>query len=108
MPALIVAKKIMKRDTLCEAIAARRLVEFRYDGMTRVVEPYTVGILTTGNVALSAWHVRGFSESRAVPKWRLYTLEKMGVITILNEEFEGPRRGYNPRDSRMDRIYCTF
>jgi predicted DNA-binding transcriptional regulator YafY len=98
----------MKRDTLCEAIAARRLIEFRYDGMVRVVEPYTVGILTTGNVALSAWHVRGFSESRAVPKWRLYTLDKMGSITVLDEVFEGPRRGYNPRDSRMKRIYCTF
>ena len=98
----------MKRDTLCKAITARRLIEFRYDGMVRVVEPYAVGILTTDNVALSAWHVRGFTESRAIPKWRLYKLDKMGIITILDEVFEGPRRGYNPRDSRMKRIYCTF
>ena len=98
----------MKKDTLCEAIATRRLVEFRYDGMTRVVEPYTVGVLSTGNTALSAWHVRGFSESRHVPKWRLFTLENMGSVTILEEVFVGPHSGYNPRDSRMKRIYCTY
>jgi len=76
--------------------------------MTRVVEPYLVGELTTGNISLSAWHVRGFSASRNQPAWRLYNFDKMGPVTILDETFTGPRPEYNRDDSRMVRIFCAY
>lgn len=98
----------MKKQILCEAIRTRRLVSFLYDGMVRVVEPYLVGELSTGNIALSAWHVSGFSKSRNIPDWRLYTLDKIGVVSVLEESFDGPRPGYNRNDSRMERVFCAY
>lgn len=49
----------MKTMQLIEAIHQKKIVEFRYEGRTRVVEPHTVGVLTTGRPGLRAYQVGG-------------------------------------------------
>ncbi len=96
------------RNKICIAINSYKLLEFYYNGYCRVVEPFTFGISTKGNDVLSAFQVRGESESDNRPMWRLFDLEKIENIQILDEKFSGYREGYRKGDSRMNRIYCEI
>jgi hypothetical protein len=94
------------RGMICDAIAAKRLLAFRYEGHERVVEPHLCGHNTAGHDALLAWFVRGYSESGAGPGWRTYLLSLMRSIRQLEETFERAREGYNPTDGSMPLVYC--
>jgi hypothetical protein len=99
---------MMLRELICQAISERRLIRFDYKGEERIVEPHLLGERTSGNEALSAWQVGGFSESNSQPPWRSYLLDKMAQLVILEQQFDGPRPGYNPHDSTMSRIFCRL
>jgi hypothetical protein len=93
---------------ICDAIRARRLLRFFYDGYERVVEPHVYGMNAAGREALSAWLVGGWSKSDPEPGWRMYLLGEMRDVAALAEGFEGARPGYNPEDSRMAEVYCRL
>jgi hypothetical protein len=94
--------------TICQAITEKRLLQFRYNGHTRVVEPHLVGLNLDDHKALSAFLVRGHTNSAKQPYWRSYLLSKIRELIVLDETFFEPRRGYNPRDPHMKRIYCRL
>jgi len=94
------------RHMICDAITAKRLLVFKYEGYERVVEPHRCGHNTAGHDALLAWFVRGYSESAARPGWRTYLLSQMRSIRQLEGTFERARRGYNPTDGSMPLVYC--
>jgi len=96
------------KDIICGAISKKQLLQFLYDGRTRVVEPHLLGYDKAEHVVLCAYLVRGFTQSQQQPYWRTYFLSEMKLITILDETFPGPRRGYNPNDGRMLEIYCRL
>jgi hypothetical protein len=96
------------KDIICEAISKKRLLQFRYDRYSRVVEPHLVGYDTAEHDILCAYLVRGFTQSQQEPYWRTYLTTEMKLLQILDEGFPGPRRGYNPNDKRMQRIYCRL
>lgn len=95
-----------KVEIINKAIRNKKLISFWYDGGLRIVEPFLTGIhYTTGNISLRAWWVKGFSKSNKVnPNWRLFTIENMIQVQILDESFLGRRQYYNPRDTQMSRI----
>jgi predicted DNA-binding transcriptional regulator YafY len=72
------------RDTLCDAITERQVVEFSYDGQPRRVEPHRVGRTTAGNDVLSGYQVGGRSNSGTVLDWRLFELRKIGSVVSLD------------------------
>jgi len=96
------------KNVICKAIENKNLLEFNYKGYYRVVEPFTFGINTKDNEVLSAFQVKGESESGNRPMWRLFDLEKIENMRVLSENFSGHRDGYKKNDSRMDRIYCEI
>lgn len=98
----------MLKQLICEAIAKKRLLQFRYRDLVRVVEPHLLGRDTADNDALSAYLVRGYTKTSRKPYWRLYLLSDMHVVSLLDECFPGPRKGYNPRDKHMTKIYCRL
>jgi len=93
---------------ICDAIRARRLLRFVYDGYERVVEPHLYGINTAGHEALSGYLVGGWSSSEGGPGWRTYLTDKMHDTAALAEPFTKTRPEYNPDDSRMTRVYCRI
>ena len=93
---------------ICEAIAKRKLLQFSYDDLTRIVEPHLFGRKTSGNDVLLAWLVEGYTESDREPFWRNYAVENMDFLIMLDETFEGTRVGYNPDDKTMEEIYCRL
>lgn len=94
----------MRTEKLAEAIHQKKVVEFRYEGRTRVVEPHAVGVMTTGRPGLRAYQVGGYSESGTQPPWRLYRVDKMGGLVVTSKTFPGPRDGYR----RGDPIFASI
>ena len=95
-------------DQIISAIRERKVISILYKGHERVVEPHLVGRKTSGNVALSAWQIRGFSESNSQPPWRNYLIKDIREVKVLDEDFNGPRPGYNPNDSTMIEIFAKL
>jgi hypothetical protein len=96
------------KDRICEAIALKKRIQFRYEERIRVVEPHLLGRNAAEHDALSGYLARGYSESDHKPYWRLYLLRGIEQLVILDETFPGPRKGYNPKDKRMVKIYCRL
>jgi hypothetical protein len=99
---------MIAKDLICEAIRSKRLLQFSYGNYARVVEPHILGRDSAGHDVLSAYLVRGYSESRKQPYWRSYLLNDLKLLTILEETFARPRKGYNPKDPRMLKVYCSL
>ena len=93
---------------ICDAIRARRLLRFVYDGYERVVEPHVYGVNSAGREALSAWLVSGWSKSDPDPGWRMYLVTEMRDVAATAEAYAGTRPGYNPDDGRMAEVYCRL
>ena len=91
---------------ICNAIEARRLVRFVYDGYERVVEPHLYGINQANHEMLSGYLVAGWSASKPEPGWRNYLIADMADIHVLGTPFVGPRAGYNPNDVHIRQIFC--
>ena len=96
------------RDTICEAISAKRLIRFWYPGSRpsyRTVEPHLLGVDEAGDdVTLSAFQVEGGSGNA----WRDFHVSKITQLTVLEQTFSAPRQGYNARDTTMSRIICRI
>jgi hypothetical protein len=103
-------------DTLKSAIKGENLIEFKYSGEHRIVEPYLIGELYSikqnfeeeGTFALRAWFVEGYT-SQPVDKivgdrWRKYELKKIMELVILTKTNNKIRPLYNPNDKYFKRI----
>ena len=97
-----------RNKTIVKAINTKRVIGFYYNGGYRTAEPFCYGISRKGNDLLRAFQTGGYSESGEPVNWKLFTVEKMSNITIIDEEFSGDRSDYNPNDSAMEDIYCCI
>lgn len=91
-------------DVLCQAIKARAMVRFRYRSRWRTAEPHIVGYDHEGAALLSAWQLGGGSGTG----FRSFRLDMLTEIAIVPQTFEGPRKGYNPRDPHLARVLCRL
>lgn len=95
-------------EIICDAIRARKLLMFGYADLLRVVEPHAYGLSGADRELLSGWLWPGHSRSDPKGGWRNYLVEQIRDLQLLNEVFEGPRPGYNPRDERLARVFCRL
>ena len=96
-------------DTMiCEAIRGRRLMMYEYGGLIRVVEPHLLGENEAGHKLLSGWLRPGYSRSDPQGGWRTWRVERIGSAQLLDQQFAGPRPGYNPADRRVARLFCAL
>ena len=93
---------------ICDAIRAKRLIRFTYDGYERIVEPHLHGINSASHEMLSGWLVGGWSESRPEPGWRNYLVREMHDVHALADSFDGPRPRYNAFDPQVRQVFCRL
>jgi len=103
-------------DTLKTAIKGENLIEFKYTGEYRIVEPYLIGELYSikqtfeqeGSLALRAWFVQGYTsqpiDRKVGDRWRKYELKKIMELVILTKTNNKIRPLYNPNDKDFKRI----
>jgi predicted DNA-binding transcriptional regulator YafY len=92
---------------ICTAIHKRQRLQFWYNSGVRVVEPYAYGVGDGGHELLRAYQVSGFSHSRE-EGWKLFHVDEMHEIEILEEGFEEPRLGYMRNDPTMTKVFCEL
>jgi hypothetical protein len=96
-----------KRDLLCRAVAGKFLVQFKYDGRSRIVEPFCCGLSTAGNYVLRGFQIRGSDKTKPLC-WRLYELAEMSQLSVTSHNFKGKREDYNPHDPLITEIFCRI
>jgi hypothetical protein len=92
---------------ICTAIHKRRLLKFWYDSGVRIVEPYAYGVGEGGRELLRAYQISGVSHSRE-KGWKLFHVDEMHEIEILEEGFQKPRLGYMRNDPTMTKVFCEL
>jgi hypothetical protein len=93
---------------ICEAIRKRLLLEFRYNGLQRVVEPYVHGISTRDVEVLRAVQVGGSSNSGGFGYGKLWAVAEITALRITTETFPADDPNYDPDDSGMKTIHCRI
>jgi hypothetical protein len=92
--------------TICEAIHKRRQLRIAYGGGQRVIEPYVYGA-SEAHELLRAYQVSGFSLSRE-RGWKIFHVEDITEIAMLDEQIGEPRQGYMRNDPCMEVVYCEI
>jgi hypothetical protein len=90
------------------AIRNRQLISFAYGGYQRTVEPHTCGVDTKGHQALRAYQISGGSESGEYVGWKLFHVSEMRSLTVLPQQFVGPRHGYKRGDRAFSVIHAEL
>uniref|UniRef100_UPI00404AC434 hypothetical protein n=2 Tax=Flavobacteriaceae TaxID=49546 RepID=UPI00404AC434 len=97
------------KELIIKAITERIVIQFEYEGFTRIVEPFALGIhKTTNNTVLRAYQIGGYSESKRTIPWRLYDISLIKSFQLTNQKAENNREYYNPKDKDMSFIFCCF
>ena len=91
-------------ELICEAIENKNIIIFVYLGSQRVVEPHLLGINKSDHLILRAWQLSGGSGQG----WRPFRLDRLSGLVIIEDNFPGPRSGYNSDDSNMLSIRCRL
>lgn len=85
-----------KVNILTKAIQDKSIIQFKFQGKSRIVEPYIIGVRKNSyNNILYAWFLDGYSKSgfkNPNIRWRIYPIRKMKNIEITDEPFKGHRK----------------
>ncbi|MGI8555087.1 MAG: hypothetical protein ACR2LT_01870 [Pyrinomonadaceae bacterium] len=96
-----------KKELLCRAITDKLLVQFKYDGRSRIVEPFCCGINNAGNYVLRGFQIRGSDKTKPLC-WRLYELAEISQLSVTQHSYKGKRSDYNSEDTAMTKIFCRI
>jgi hypothetical protein len=103
-----VAARSRFASPICEAIDKFLRLEFSHRGHWRVVEPYCHGVSTQGNEVLRAIQVRGTSNKGGLGIGKLWAIDEIHELRLLDEAFVPNDPNYNPNDSAMRQIHCRI
>jgi hypothetical protein len=88
-----------------QAISERRLVQFMYQGYTRIGEPHVYG-RNDGVSQLLIYQTGGGSRSGRLPDWRRCDLPQITAFQLMNETFPGSRPNPSGRHSAWDQTFA--
>ncbi len=101
VPAVAAADASPGTDELLRtALRERRVVRFRYRGLTRWVQPHALGRLRNGRNALLGWQASGDSRSTPPPGWRTFLLAQIEELRVTYDRF-APRSDCDPEKSGL-------
>ena len=90
-------------ELIRQALAERRVVQFKYHGYSRRVEPHALGRVTGDRSALLGWQVSGGSASEPPPGWRTFVLADIKSLKLMSPTFV-PRPDYRPETTKLKPI----
>lgn len=88
-------------DTLSSAIENRSVLRVTYYPGTRIVEPHAYGLSSRGNPLLRAFQTEGASASDRPFAWKLFRVDRIADLLVLDSTFSVPRDGYARNDAAM-------
>ncbi len=96
------------KNLITKAIENKKLLEFKYQGFYRVVEPHTFGVFSNGNELLIAFQIDGESKSRRPPFWSNFQVTEIEDLFIMDDSFLEQRDGYKRGDKRFKAIFSQL
>ena len=90
----------MSQKFLLEAVQDKKVVTFTYLGVSRVVEPYALGLSPEGDITLMGWEMSGMGAEG----WRNYLIDKMRCTQLTSQYFRDARSDYSPEDLQMQHV----
>jgi len=93
-------------NTLCTAIAERRLLSFSSRRCSRIAEPHDYGVIG-GVRKLLYYQVGGRSNSEPPTGWRWAEAAEMSGVNLLEQRFPGPRDAPSGRHVNWDEIFAS-
>jgi predicted DNA-binding transcriptional regulator YafY len=92
------------RDIVTTAISNLKRLKVWYEPGLRILEPHAFGEGAEGQLLLRAFQTEGASASGEHHHWKLFRLDRVKEMTLLDQDpFEGPRDGYVRGDRAMKR-----
>ena len=96
-------------DRICTAIDEQRLLRLDYPPGARIIEPHAHGASRQGNELLRAFQTSGASASGEHVNWKLFRVDRIDSLEVLDETFPGPRPEYRRNDRAMKGgIFCQL
>jgi hypothetical protein len=92
------------KSELLEAIDTHKVVELRYHGYARTVEPHAYGRDKNGDEVLRCFQVSGGSESGERTGWKLLKVAEVYSIHVEKAMFH-TRDSYRKNDKAMEYIF---
>jgi hypothetical protein len=93
-------------ELLWEAIEQKRIIQFRYKGKPRIVEPHDYGI-HQGSVKLFGFQVGGLS-SEPLPNWRWAFVNLVSDLALTERTFPGRRPSESGKHHQWDLIFIRM
>ena len=90
---------------LRSAIAGKRLIQLRYDGSVRVVEPHDYGVKSGTEKLLAYQQSTTDREKKSRTGWRWLEVAKISDCVVLNEPFKGSRGEFHQKHHTWDVLY---
>ena len=87
------------------AITNKRLVKLSYKESLRVVEPHDYGV-QKGAVRLLAYQQQSLGPRKSEPGWRLFDVEKIEDLAVLDAAFKGSRGASHQNHHVWDVVYA--
>ena len=94
-------------QTISEAIQKKQVLELRYHGFSRMVEPHAHGRDNSGDEVLRCYQISGGSESEERVGWKLLKMREVFSLHITTDSFT-PRPGYRRNDKAMEYVFCQL
>lgn len=88
-------------DQIVTAIRNQQLLRIEYDPGMRLVEPHAFGRGSSGQLLLRVFQTEGASQSGEHKNWKLFRVDRVSSLDLMNENFDGPRPGYKKGDKVM-------
>ena len=85
------------------AIAQTRLLQLRYRGRDRIVEPHDYGE-HNGIIKVLTYQVGGYS-SGPLPNWRWMDVERISDAQLLDQTFPGGRPTASGKHHKWDKLF---
>ena len=93
------------RAEIVNAIAEKRIVELRYHGYARIVEPHAYGRDKNGDEVLRCYQVSGGSDSGERTGWKLLKVSEVYSSDVLKQHF-AVRNDFRRGDKAMQHIFA--
>lgn len=95
--------------TLCDAIRDGEIVEFDYDNMVRIVEPFVYGLTSDGLEVLKGYQIGGYNrENDNSYDWVTFEVSQIGTIKFIGKKFTTKRDGLDEQSRDVKTLYCRF
>lgn len=96
-------------NEIIAAIKNHQYLEFQYEGHFRKVVPFAYGgQVTTHNKVMRALQVAGSSSSGKFDFPKLFDVNKISSLRVLEEAFSGIPVGYEKGDKHINPIECEL